>query len=614
MSGEHWTEKKDIKRILKTLSDPACGAGPVVDIDAHGEPIVDDSEMHTGVIGMTGKGKSQCCSLPYMRNIFYKHESLIMLDPKGEGWRVNGCHITEDYQKIIIDFRKPRKSPNSWDPFKISKQLWRSKDPDDNDIACSLISEFWHGVYPVNQHEDAYWPESAATFAMGITYALLELAADEEINLESVARVMDDAENREYGKISISVLYDELPPDSLARRYLSTYVSAPNDTRGSIHSVACCGLEVFSRSHGLMEMLANDDIDILNIDVNRPFAIIVITPDSTDVYDKLAGILMSQITQHLIRVADERGGRLPIRVNMILEELGSVGKAISQLPSLMVAGRSRNIRLMLILQSVTQLADVYGKSKAETINSCIGLTIGFSTNNWDTLNEWSQRCGEKQVERNGHMINERLITPTQLAAMPTATALILMSNGYKFISQLSLYNEMYDNSKWTAPPAAPHVQRALKTFDLKKKIKEIRDRKAAESERRTTIPIPPPFIDPGRHDIDTDDLIARIDKKIAELEKEEMEREAEAAASLSKPDKRDYNSYKYIVCVYKIDGRLKMAKVLSTILGRNMRELSEELRNLPFNVGFDKESNAVDLMTEVIKAGGKAKLIRNDKK
>lgn len=75
----------------------------------------------------------------------------------------------------------------------------------------------------------------------------------------------------------------------------------------------------------------------------------------------------------------------------------------------MVAGRSRNMRLMLILQSYEQLVDVYGKSKAKTICSSIGITIGFSTNCWETLVEWSQRCGKKQVENNGRTTNESLI-------------------------------------------------------------------------------------------------------------------------------------------------------------------------------------------------------------
>ena len=182
-------------------------------------------------------------------------------------------------------------------------------------------------------------------YAKGLTYGLFETAGKETINLDSVAVMMEQSEIR-FGGPSNTILkefYEQLPLDSLAKRNLATYVTAPNETRASIHSVAASGLEVFSRSKGLMEMLSDDTLNIMDIDVNRPFILTVITPDETDVYDALSGLLVSQVSQHLIRVAQEKGGRLPIRVNIILEELGSVGKSIPSLPNLMVASRSRNL-------------------------------------------------------------------------------------------------------------------------------------------------------------------------------------------------------------------------------------------------------------------------------
>ena len=40
--------------------------------------------------------------------------------------------------------------------------------------------------------------------------------------------------------------------------------------------MAASGLEVFSRSKGLMEMLSDDTLNIMDIDVNRPFILTVI--------------------------------------------------------------------------------------------------------------------------------------------------------------------------------------------------------------------------------------------------------------------------------------------------------------------------------------------------
>ena len=538
--SERWNTINEIKRRFCKTTYTVNGAGPIVYVE-NGRKYSDDSESHIAVIGRTGTGKSQCCSLPYMREILKKGESLIMLDPKGESYKKNACYIPLNYQIFCVDFRNPRKSPTRWNPLSTPYRLFCSQDPDDNDIASSMLSELWNGVYPYDGHSDKFWTDSSVNYAKGLTYGLFETAPKEQINLDSVAVMMEQSEIRIGPNNLLKTFYEDLPHDSLAKRNLATYVTAPNETRGSIHSVASSGLEVFSRSKGLMEMLSEDTLNIMDIDVERPFILIIITPDETDVYDTLSGLLVSQMSQNLIRIAQDKGGRLPIRVNIILEELGSVGKSIPTLPNLMVASRSRNIRLMLVLQSYTQLIDVYGNSKAETINSCIGITIGFSTNSWETLTEWAQRCGEKQIEINGHIVKEQLITATQLAAMPIGTALIIVDNQYKFIAHLPLYDEMYDNSAWKAPESDFGInKRGFKSFDFvalvqtirKKKLESVladmdSKRKPLETSSRESF-----FnVIQNENSIDIDQLVSKIDAKIAEMEKEEKENGGEAKDS-----------------------------------------------------------------------------------
>ena len=386
----------------------------------------------------------------------------------------------------------------------------------------------------------------------------------------------------------------------------SFVVLDPNETRASIHSVAASGLEVFSRSKGLMEMLSDDTLNIMDIDVNRPFILTVITPDETDVYDALSGLLVSQVSQHLIRVAQEKGGRLPIRVNIILEELGSVGKSIPSLPNLMVASRSRNMRLMLVLQSNAQLVDVYGKSKAETINSCIGITIGFSTNSWETLTEWVQRCGEKQIENSGHIIKEQLITASQLAAMPTGTALVMVDSQYKFIAHLPFYDEMYDNSKWKAPHYKPTASgRPFKSLDFEAMVKGIKKKQMESTlsgfstERKAPeVPRGFPFFEEAQSDgpMDIDSLVSRIDAKIAELEAEE---EAER--------KKQEAKKKYHVIITEGQNNIaNIAEVIATATDESLGKAAKRLAQFPVDIAFSTKSEAVKFAKDVTNAGGKA--------
>ena len=605
--SERWNTVNEIKRRFHETTDTMNGADPVVYVE-NGRKYSDDTESHIAVIGRTGKGKSQCCSLPYMREILQKGESLIMLDPKGEGYKKNACYIPENYQVFCVDFRNPRKSPTKWNPLSTPYRLFRSKDPDDNDIASSMLSELWNGVYPYDGHSDKFWTDSSVNYAKGLTYGLFETTGKETINLDSVAVMMEQSEIR-FGGPSNTILkefYEQLPLDSLAKRNLATYVTAPNETRASIHSVAASGLEVFSRSKGLMEMLSDDTLNIMDIDVKRPFVLTVITPDETDVYDALSGLLVSQVSQHLIRVAQEMGGRLPIRVNIILEELGSVGKSIPSLPNLMVASRSRNMRLMLVLQSNAQLVDVYGKSKAETINSCIGITIGFSTNSWETLTEWAQRCGEKQIENSGHIIKEQLITASQLAAMPTGTALVMVDSQYKFIAHLPFYDEMYDNSKWKAPQYKPTTSgKPFKSLDFEAMVKGIKKRQMEAnhsdlSAGRIASEMPkvfPFFEDAGSDEsIDIDSLVSKIDAKIAELEAEE---EAERK-------KQEVEKKHHVIISPGQNNRARIAHVIAAATGESLEKAAKRLTQFPVDIAFNTKGEAVKFAKDVTNAGGKA--------
>ena len=261
---------------------------------------------------------------------------------------------------------------------------------------------------------------------------------------------------------------------------------------------------------------------------------------------------------------------------------------------------------MLVLQSNAQLVDVYGKSKAETINSCIGITIGFSTNSWETLTEWAQRCGEKQIENSGHIIKEQLITASQLAAMPTGTALVMVDSQYKFIAHLPFYDEMYDNSKWKAPQYKPTASgRPFKSLDFEAMVKEIKKKQMESTlsgfsaERKTSaVPTGFPFFEEARSDgpMDIDSLVSRIDAKIAELEaEEEAERKKQGA------DKKHH-----VIITEGQSNRARIARVIASATGESLEKAAKRLAQFPVDIAFSTKSEAVKFAKDVTNAGGKA--------
>ena len=532
--NEIWNDK-EVKRNFPILDDNNKVAGPII-LKENGKCYVDDGESHIEVDGNTGMGKSSCVSITHTINCIYAGENFCTIDPKKEIYEKTAYLAKEQgYRVILLDFSNPRRSTDKWNILYGPYKDYKSGDPDLMDSACREVLDISEGIYPVVPSEDPFWPNSASDYFAGLVFGLFETGKKEEININSIFAMMNASEARCGGSTLIKEYVSLFPSTSIVNEKLASYISAPNETRGSIHSVAARGLSKFCCSKGLMHMLCEDTIDINNLDVDgQRLAIYCVIPDYTDVYDDLAALFVSQLTQHFIQLAHKKySGRLPVRLNVILEELASVGKSMN-LTNLVSASRSRNIRLMLILQNgKSQLEDLYGKSKAATINACIGTTFAFSTNCFDTLNDWSLRCGEKQVERNGTLYKESLITPSQLAAMPVGKALVLVKNQYKFITQLPFYTEVFDLPK-DKIPQEPIREGATATevFDLQKFVEKERQHRidsmlngnAMLSHSDVEFPHNP-FIDSDRKrgKFDIDSLVSRIDAKIAELEKEEEE-------------------------------------------------------------------------------------------
>ena len=366
---------------------------------------------------------------------------------------------------------------------------------------------------------------------------------------------------------------------------------------------------MFARSEGLIQMLGTDDLHINQLDGMKSTGIFVILPDERPIFDRLAGILCSQIMSHYIRLAqDKYGGKLPLRLNICLEELGNIGGAISALPHLMSAGRSRNVRVQCVLQSLSQLIDIYGPSNATTILSNADVMVAFRTNHWDTLTELSRKCGERDVDNGTHTSREPLITQSQLSAMETGQALVMISGRTKFITWLPDYRDMFDFSNWMPPKKRlPKKNSPVTTFDISECTKKIRQNKMEEvigtNHRSSGLPgffnqstetgaSPIEDSPKNANELDIDSMIARIDAKIAELETEER-RENKA------------ENIPYDVIVKHCGGHVhEVAREISTVCSIPRTYVEQKLNEGTAKFRLSTKKAAEDVKAKIISLGG----------
>jgi len=446
MQSERWSEESEIKKVLQNNS-----SGIILYSEDGKNNYAYTGEGHTLLLGVSGSGKSRRGTIPQIRSFIEGNESFIVADPKGEIYKNTAGYTQNTHKIIVVNFRDPLHSMK-WNPLKYAHTLYHKGIKDKSQQMIKDIINIMTQGYQVSN--DPFWRIQLENLLGALINILVEFGLEQQCNFLEASRILkedSDTATRDGTQMRGGLLSDIcklLPFDSPAKHLLEGYIAITAETtRTCVIAETQMVLTKFFTTKAIKELLCscNDEIDIATIDADKPLAIYIIIPDENKVFGELAGILVSQLTNHFIMLADDKyNGKLPVRVNLVLEELGNIGGSIPNLPHLMSASRSRNMRLTLVLQSLSQLNDIYGHSAAETIFSNADVWMAFRTSNWNTLQELSNKCGQCFTRVGSVSDTQPLITPNQLAAMEVGQALVIISGRTKFITKLPDYSIMFD--------------------------------------------------------------------------------------------------------------------------------------------------------------------------
>ena len=126
--------------------------------------------------------------------------------------------------------------------------------------------------------------------------------------------------------------------------------------------------------------------------------------------------------------------RLPVRVNFVLDEFCNMPK-IADMPTMISASRSRNMRFFLVAQSLHQLRSKYGED-ADTIKGNCDNWVFLTSKELSLLNEISELCGTIHLPNNMH---RRLISVSELQRLDKdkGEALIMHARQYPIITEIA---------------------------------------------------------------------------------------------------------------------------------------------------------------------------------
>ena len=544
-----WAKDKEIQTAKEVVRIPFAdkqaevGGTPIIyDKDS---AYVDNSNMHTLVIGATGSGKTAGIVNPTMKHLIKAKESIVITDPKGEIYEDN-YKILKDagYQIIVLNFREPQKG-SCWNPYDLPYKFQKEGN---FDKANELLNDLSTNIVVDGQGQDPFWQNAAADYLTGLGLALFQDAPLEEVNINSINLMINQGEERYGASTYMKEYYKMQDPTSPVAINLAGTVTTADETKAGIMTVLQQKVKTLAVTRNLSEMLSKNDFDMASIG-EKPTAVFMIIQDEKTTYHSLATIFIKQCYECLISTAYKHGGALPVRTNFLLDEFANMPK-IKDIATMVTAARSRHIKFTFIIQNFAQLDKTYGKEDAQTIRgNCIN-TIYLLTGELSALEEISKLCGDKivRVGKDKKEETRPLVTISELQRMKPDEYVLVRHRCPPYKGKLKMdYNTDFGfgvgGTLYGKDVEYPQREMGeVKTFSIKEFVKKKKSEAmnngmpniggmpnfggmppfgSAPSNPGPQPNMPPQSGNPFGSNQDIDELIRNIDKQIAAIEEEE---------------------------------------------------------------------------------------------
>lgn len=335
---------------------------------AKNELISNDTRM-TGlnnndvIIGPSGAGKTRGYVMP---NILQMNGSMVVADTKGSILgKVRGRLERDGYIVQHLDFTGNTQDCgyNPFDYLRYDQERDTFSVRDIKTVAAALV--------PVEDKHDPFWSLAARQLFECLASYVMECLPEEEQNLVSVLRLFRIMDTKEYHRLFLELA--ELNPDSYAA---SLYEMMKNQVQAekmheSIRSILSQKLNLFTEET-TQRLLTNEKrVDFREMGRKR-VALFLTVSDTDRAMDELVNLFYIQAFHELCDSADRDypDKRLQVPVRFFLDDFAA-NVFIPDFDKITSVIRSREIAVSIILQSLSQLENMYGSAGAKTIlNNC----------------------------------------------------------------------------------------------------------------------------------------------------------------------------------------------------------------------------------------------------
>ena len=258
------------------------------------------------------------------------------------------------------------------------------------------ITQISSCIIPKDPKSEALWSEGSRSLISSVIWGLLE---DSEIPELNITR-----EKVTLNQISYILSADEdylmdfinnRPSTSNAKNLGSQY--ANNKAEAMRDSFKSMAITFLNKLNGLEYLLGDNEFDFSEF-TKEPTAVFLIIPDESDSRYAVATMFISLLYSYLIKEASLTDNKLKREVFYLLDEFANL-PPFEKISNWLSISGGRGILFLLIIQSLGQLNNIYGRDVVATIQTQCQLGIYLGTSDKETQEYYQYLFGNETVRQ-----------------------------------------------------------------------------------------------------------------------------------------------------------------------------------------------------------------------
>ena len=402
-----WMSEKEMHEVLEVTNVEQAEGTVLGEYKGKAVCMPKDTRLnrHICVFGASGTMKSRAIIRNALFQAIKRGESIIITDSKAEMY-ADTSHLFRQsgYDVKVFNLVNPEHG-DSWNCM---------ADLNGDTLMAQVLTNVIIGNTSSGKG-DHFWDNGEGNLlkALILLVDMDRSRSPSEKHLSAVYQLLTRNSERQ-----LTALFEKLPMDHPARAPYNLFAQSSDTVKSGIILGLGTRLQVL-QNKAVQNITSRSDID-LSAPGKRKCAYYIILSDQETTMAFLSSLFFSFMFIKLTRYADTtQEGRLDVPVNLILDEFNNVGRIGgaedgSDFARSLSVVRSRDIRVMMAVQSLGQLQNRYGNNLwSEIIGNCdIQLMLGCTDD--VTAEYFSARSGDISVQVDSTMTVRQTLAVAQI--------------------------------------------------------------------------------------------------------------------------------------------------------------------------------------------------------